>query len=255
VEYTGALNDIVLHVDSTDGSAAIANLSKFIEAPDLTSYAVRSETGALTTGTWTSFADTGAAGQGWREANPTANHLAELNLESASSLTNGTLIHLGNIFSPGAAQDLLFEYTTLAGELLRGTVQYGFIPTPTDCNSDGQVNAADLTCVSDVAERDMVLAALNTLAGDLDGDGNVAFSDFLTLSANFNDPTKTGYAEGNIDLQNGVAFADFLVLSTNFNKTPEPLAVAVPEPSTLGPLWIASLAFLRRGRRLMILEI
>ncbi len=56
---------------------------------------------------------------------------------------------------------------------------------PGDCNLDGAVDAADLTCVGDVGERDIVLDSIPTLAGDLDGNGEVAFADFLVLSANF----------------------------------------------------------------------
>ena len=47
---------------------------------------------------------------------------------------------------------------------------------------DGILNADDLDCITTLDERSAVLNALNTLPGDLDGDGNVAFADFLTLS-------------------------------------------------------------------------
>ena len=74
-----------------------------------------------------------------------------------------------------------------------------------------------------------MLAALDTLPGDLDGDGEIAFSDFLVLSANFGQDAAS-YADGNIDLTGGVEFADFLILSDNFGKTPGDV-VAVPEPN------------------------
>ena len=88
-----------------------------------------------------------------------------------------------------------------------------------DCNGDGVLNADDLACITTIEERDAVLGELNTLPGDLDGDGSVAFPDFLTLSTNFNTDLP-GYQDGNIDLAGGIEFADFLILSTNFNKTP-----------------------------------
>jgi len=87
-----------------------------------------------------------------------------------------------------------------------------------DCNGDFTIDASDLSCASDVIERDLVLDALNTLPGDLDGNGEVAFADFLLLSTNFGKDLPS-YADGNIDLQNGVDFADFLVLSSNFGRT------------------------------------
>ena len=75
--------------------------------------------------------------------------------------------------------------------------------------------------------------------GDLDGDGTVAFADFLTLSANFGqavtDPTL-----GDLDCSGDVAFADFLILSANFGSAvgaqsvPEPSGLLVLAPALLG---------------------
>ena len=53
-----------------------------------------------------------------------------------------------------------------------------------DCNGDGSLTSDDLSCVS-VDELDATLSGLGILAGDLDGNGEVAFADFLLLSANF----------------------------------------------------------------------
>ena len=64
--------------------------------------------------------------------------------------------------------------------------------------------------------------------GDADLNGSVDFTDFLQLSANFNQPA--GWAGGDFD-GNGMAdFADFLLLSDNFGKSSGVLAT-VPEPS------------------------
>ncbi len=107
-----------------------------------------------------------------------------------------------------------------------------------DCNGDGVVDAVDLSCVhltaDPIASRDAVLATIPSLPGDLDGNGDVAFADFLVLSGNFgqNNDMAPAYTDGNIDMVNGVEFADFLVLSGNFGKTPNgAVAAAVPEPS------------------------
>jgi len=87
-----------------------------------------------------------------------------------------------------------------------------------DCSGDNVLDASDLVCVSDIQERDVVLDSIDSLPGDLDGDGMVAFSDFLILSNNFG-TDETSYSEGNIDLQGGVDFADFLALSNNFGQS------------------------------------
>lgn len=91
-------------------------------------------------------------------------------------------------------------------------------PVLGDCNANGSVDVSDLSCVSNVEERDAAIEALNTLPGDLDGNGEVAFADFLVLSRNFGRDTDS-YAAGNIDLQNGVDFADFLILASNFGQS------------------------------------
>jgi hypothetical protein len=117
-----------------------------------------------------------------------------------------------------------------------------------DCNGDAELTAADLSCVASIGARNAVLEALNGLPGDLDGDGGVAFADFLVLSANFG-AESANYSQGNIDLKDGVNFADFLVLSTNFGQTPGNIA-AVPEPHGI-MAWLGILTltvFRRRGR-------
>ena len=55
-----------------------------------------------------------------------------------------------------------------------------------DCNADGTVNAGQSLPASwTLSTVDVVLNALNTLPGDLDGKGEVDFADFLVLSVNF----------------------------------------------------------------------
>jgi len=54
--------------------------------------------------------------------------------------------------------------------------------------------------------------------GDLDGDLDVDFADFLVLSTNFGKSEATS-AEGDIDGDGAVSFADFLLLSANFGKS------------------------------------
>ena len=55
--------------------------------------------------------------------------------------------------------------------------------------------------------------------GDLDGDGEVGFGDFLILSSNFGQDVQGGAADGDLDEDGSVQFADFLALSNNFGKS------------------------------------
>ena len=119
-----------------------------------------------------------------------------------------------------------------------------------DCNGDGVWDVLDLPCVTSVEERDILLAVLNTLPGDLDGNGMVDFGDFLGLSSSFG-TAEVRYDLGNIDLINGVDFNDFLILSSNFGLVLGPTAAAVPEPSSLALLALGALLLglvRRRGR-------
>lgn len=120
-----------------------------------------------------------------------------------------------------------------------------FDPRELDCSRDGSIDAADLSCVESIGQRDGVLNTLGTVAGDLDGNGVVSIADFLTLAGNYGDPTAT-YSEGNVDLQAGVGLADLLILASNFGQPRA--AVAVPE----GTSCLAALAYvfaLLRKRR------
>ena len=114
-------------------------------------------------------------------------------------------------------------------------------------NQGGGGGDADLATACATGSADAVLAALGLVAGDLDGDGEVAFADFLTLSSNFGS-TEAGYQGGDIDCNGEVAFADFLTLSANFGQT-SAAAASVPEPSScvvLLPAMLVGLAVRRK---------
>ena len=67
-------------------------------------------------------------------------------------------------------------------------------------------------------KRDLLAAdgvpATQHLAGDLNGDGNVGFQDFLVFSTSFGEPGSTD--QGDLDGDGSVLFADFLILQDNF---------------------------------------
>ena len=119
-----------------------------------------------------------------------------------------------------------------------------------DCDGDNLLSSSDLHCISTTEARDSVLAALGTLPGDLDGDGEVAFADFLVLSANFGKELPS-YVDGNINLQGGIAFEDFLLLANNFGEASRDVANA-PDPTGGFAIWLGALsvtAWRRSNRR------
>ena len=246
VDFVGPHNDVVLVV--TDQGAYIQNQS----TTDVTinGYAILSEAGSLDPTGWTSLSDEDSA---WAKANPADNHLTELNLGGTLTLpATSAPIALGPIVSPGAS-DLEFVVNMAESGPHVGTIEYddGIVEFGAaiigDCNSDGDLTASDLSCVRDTESRDAVLEALNTLAGDLDGDGAVAFADFLVLSTNFG-MSGLGYHEGNVDLTGGVEFADFLLFSANFGQQPQ--AAAVPEPGGVAVvLWPLALVLVKARQR------
>ena len=65
--------------------------------------------------------------------------------------------------------------------------------------------------------------------GDLDGNGEVTFLDFLTLAENFGE-TATDHTTGDIDCSGEVGFFDFLIMAENFGASAA-RAESVPEPA------------------------
>ncbi len=86
------------------------------------------------------------------------------------------------------------------------------------------------------------LEDLELLAGDFDGDGEVAFDDFLVLSSNFGLSVED-YRQGDTNCDGMIDFDDFLSLSQNFGANPDSV-LAVPEPDSV---FVTLLAFAIAG--------
>lgn len=144
-------------------------------------------------------------------------------------LTANASILFADLFSSVSnAEDLSFG--VFDNFVIRSVEGGGTVTDPLDCNGDGTVDAADVACATGETLGD-TLSAAGILPGDLNLDGEVAFADFLILSANFGNAEAGGtYANGDIDLDGAIAFADFLVLSANFGQSAG-AAAAVPEPN------------------------
>ena len=83
--------------------------------------------------------------------------------------------------------------------------------------------------------------------GDLDGNGQVEFADFLVLSANFGQEVDS-HAAGDIDCNGTVEFADFLALSSNFGSSVGE-AENVPEPNSSVLIAVAGFCLMRWLRK------
>jgi hypothetical protein len=201
VVYSGTKvhNDLVLTVDPSTGMAAMKNDSPHTVIID--GYNVASASGSLVPGTWNSLDDQNV--EGWEEASPTANALAELRATGALTLTPGTGFGLGQLFKTvGATQDLEFGFLQQGnGNLTIGTVVYGAVTIPPP--PGGGVN------------------------GDFNDNGVVDAADYVLWRNGgplMNDPTP------------GVQPGDYDTWKANFGKTGgagSAAATAVPEPSTL----------------------
>lgn len=243
VEYTGAINDLVLNINKETGEAILQNLSANLGDLDIVGYNILSDSGSLDFANFTGLGDAG-----FTPSRATENGLGEIAFSATKTFSPGTTISLGNIFSSGAAEDIKFEFGTPDLNLLSGTVIYsggGSVGDPFDCNQDNTVNIDDTLCATESTIAGTLNAA-GLIAGDLDGNGNVEFADFLTLSGKFGQAGN--YKQGDINVDGTVNFADFLTLSGNFGKSSQ-AAASVPEPGTAGLTLLGLLALMGLRKR------
>lgn len=179
---------------------------------------------------------------------------------------------------PGGTRSAIYGGSTFVADLFRyaDAIREAaeFEPSPGDLNGDGLISASEIdfmlavqnrgefaSCHSDIdgngnvspADVGALLELAQTLVGDADLDGKVAFSDFLIISRSFGSE-RTGWANGDYDGDGRVSFADFLDLSRNFGisarNTDNRQATTVPEPSLPTGLWgVAFIGWLRRATR------
>lgn len=115
------------------------------------------------------------------------------------------------------------EEQSAAGENVRWNEQNA-VHAGSTAVVDGQPSGLVVDLIArDPVATDIVLnyvrddvGSVAVIAGDTDGDRDVDFEDFHTLSQNFGSTDATGTAEGDFDLNGRVDFIDFLMLSENF---------------------------------------
>ena len=146
-----------------------------------------------------------------------------------------------------------FELTNVDVAALRdiGWSTIESVSNPLDLNNDATVDATDVNLACAAGQSlDGHLTELNSTIGDVDLDGVVGFSDFLTISTNFG--TDGPYSSGDLTCDGEVSFGDFLTVSTFFgNRASAESVSAVPEPrSSSSALCLALLALATRRRRI-----
>lgn len=162
--------------------------------------------------------------------------------QSAGSTLSRTDLRIGGDNSGG-----LYFMSKQTGEIYLASM-----PLALDCNSDGVVDENDLacSCALGTGPQGTLFDQLGTLQGDLDGDGEVAFGDFIILANHFAS-AQASYVEGDLDCNGSVEFGDFLILASQFGNAAIASRV-VPEPGGfISFVSVVSFGMLRR-RRLQI---
>jgi hypothetical protein len=120
----------VLTVNRQTGGVSITNPGS--AGIELEAYTVQSNSGSLSIANWQSLQDTGVAGTGWFEANPTTNRVSELRSSGSSTLGASASWALGNVFQPPTpmqfgqnVDDLVFQYSDpVTQSTVNGVVNY-----------------------------------------------------------------------------------------------------------------------------------
>jgi len=96
-----------------------------------------------------------------------------------------------------------------------------------DIDNDGDVDVF----IGNIGQDNQIW--LNRVAGDVDGDGEVQFSDFVILANNFGNTDATR-EDGDLNGDRVVDFDDFVILAVNFGQS-RPFPAAPTLPATLPP--------------------
>ena len=241
IQFLGNLN---AGADSTAvlaGTNGASGLQIFPRATDGPSYIVRtaSDEGDVfapdlswTDGEWHHLAFAWSIGFQNEAAIYVNGQLQPLNVRQSDLSDNDDFLPWENGTSIGARNNRGMLDSFVSGKIDDFRV-YDVILEPEDI--------ADLAAV----EVNVFTCDPNTL-GDADGNGEVAFLDFLILADNFGQKTND-HRLGDFDCNGEVTFLDFLILALNFGTSVE--AQPVPEPSGLTICGVFGLSVLMLRKR------
>lgn len=118
---------LVLTVNRDSGAVAITNPNT--PGINIDGYSIRSASTKLNPTNWTSLDDANSHGGDWRESNPAESRLTELKPDGEGTVLGNSTIQLGNIYDPNSSvftsgEDLVFDYTNEAGQVIAGQIVY-----------------------------------------------------------------------------------------------------------------------------------
>ena len=207
VQVDGTTNPYVrLKVNRSTGEITLINDSP--GGVDISAYQISSPAGRLQPGDLHNIAGnpgfpTGnGTGNGWEtDGANNSMQILETFFAGSSNFSSGVEIPLGDVFAPGGAEDLVFQYRNATGGIVSSVVEY--------------VGAA-------------------AASADFDSDGDVDGRDFLAWQRGFGLTGQTSKVNGDANGDGSVTGADLNVWKATFGGTGAvPAAGAVPEPATV----------------------
>ena len=162
--------------------------------------------------------------------------------------------------APAHGESQTFPIIDADGDLFGSFTSYEFSGRPigVDCQLDDSTQCRTLSATEfrehigngqfieiDYRPGGVSIIEYRALQGDTNGDGDVAFDDFLRVASSFGG--SGDWRSGDFSGDGTVNFGDFLSLSSNFDGEAQAAHAVVPEPTSLLP--ILSVAFALRRRR------
>ncbi|MDZ4783967.1 MAG: LamG-like jellyroll fold domain-containing protein, partial [Planctomycetia bacterium] len=169
------VHNLNLKIDPSTGDATLENPTVGGGAFEIDGIMITSASGSLNAAGFD-----GLGLNGWASGlNQSAVTLSESSLFGSTSIATGATLELGNLFTLGSTNDLIFEYHVVGGTSIRGTVQLeeGPVGPLGDTDDDGDVDITDLNNV----RNNFSGAGL----GDTDNDNDVDITDLNNVRNNF----------------------------------------------------------------------